>query len=293
MTEDLVSVRDRIANLPRLDPNLRGFGASSHRYYPCPVLLEAELAEFEQRAGFALPGGYRDFLRSVAGGGVGPGHGMTWLAAALAEQSGDDDLWALAVVPKVFASADRLSHFAVATAAASSSASDDDWPDFLPPKAVRKQTAPRRPEHINFILRVSRNTRGLLSAEGVQQLSRTFDLEQGIDAEPEISSIDWDSLRSAETQVELDKLWDLKGFDRAFHGTIPLCDYGHGISALLVARGRRAGAVWILDEENLLLEPFSETWLEMHSSNLPRPFRGASFLDWYLDWLSCAEQPGE
>ena len=287
METNLSSITNRLVKLRQRDRGHQLFGASSHRYYACPTLRSDELEEFERRAGLTLPSGYRDFLQTVAGGGVGPGYGLSWLTASLCEPTTNDEAWARAVAPRLFPTREGLEWFDD-TLPPEPARSDKDWPEFLPPN-LKPPKLSQRSERMRFILAVSKNTRDLLSAENVLQLSTPFAIEHGLDAEPEISSIAWDSLDSQQTIAELDRLWALKGFERAHHGTIPIASYGHGISALLVAHGTNAGDVWILDEENLLLQPFSQDWLDMHGVGATRDFRGPQFVDWYLDWLSCTE----
>jgi len=59
-----------------MDPDLRFFGASKHHYQLAPVIDEAQVQEFERRAGVILPEDYRRFVTRVGNGGAGPGEGL-------------------------------------------------------------------------------------------------------------------------------------------------------------------------------------------------------------------------
>ncbi len=69
-------VRQRLAELGAADPELRRFGAPSHRYQLKPPLTEEQVRAFEERHGIKLPEDYRDFLLQVANGGAGPCYGL-------------------------------------------------------------------------------------------------------------------------------------------------------------------------------------------------------------------------
>ncbi|HEY6033432.1 MAG TPA: hypothetical protein VIV58_04210 [Kofleriaceae bacterium] len=68
MSELLSTLRDTLAALAAADPQLRRFGAASHRYELAPVLSTAEAA--------ALPDELRAYATQIAGGGVGPYYGL-------------------------------------------------------------------------------------------------------------------------------------------------------------------------------------------------------------------------
>jgi SMI1 / KNR4 family (SUKH-1) len=70
------AVRARLAAARAADPELRRFGADTHRYALGPPLDEAAVAEFEARHGVVLPAAHRSFLTEVGDGGAGPYYGL-------------------------------------------------------------------------------------------------------------------------------------------------------------------------------------------------------------------------
>lgn len=74
MTERLQSIRPRLEELSRLDPDcLLGCGTD---YELEPPLSEAQVLAFEGEHGVVLPTDYRRFLLEVGSAGVGPGYGL-------------------------------------------------------------------------------------------------------------------------------------------------------------------------------------------------------------------------
>ena len=69
-------VRSGIAELAALDPSRTLFGAGSHDYRFAPVIDEATLASFEEKASVRLTDDYRDFITQIGNGGAGPSYGV-------------------------------------------------------------------------------------------------------------------------------------------------------------------------------------------------------------------------
>ena len=74
------SILEGVAYLARLDPNLRVFGATGHRYKLNAPAKAAALDEAEATHRFRLPSDYRYFMLEVADGGAGPNYGLKPLA---------------------------------------------------------------------------------------------------------------------------------------------------------------------------------------------------------------------
>ncbi|GIG70540.1 SMI1/KNR4 family protein [Phytomonospora endophytica] len=81
MGEVLTRVGAKLALLPDLHGRRRSHGEVGHRFQLLSPVPESEVADFEERHGVRLPEGYRRFLIEVAGGGTGPGYGLTTLTA--------------------------------------------------------------------------------------------------------------------------------------------------------------------------------------------------------------------
>lgn len=80
--------REILTELARLDPQLKAFGADTHRYTLGPPLDARELADFEDRQGITLPDDFRAFVTTIGNGGAGPGHGLLPLhLATFAEEN--------------------------------------------------------------------------------------------------------------------------------------------------------------------------------------------------------------
>ena len=62
------------------------FGASSHQYQVMPIVDVTAIHAFETRNNIQLPQTYRDYLQYFAGGGVGPGHGISGFQKRIAAQ---------------------------------------------------------------------------------------------------------------------------------------------------------------------------------------------------------------
>lgn len=73
---ELLSVRHRLADMAAKDPDLRRFGASTHKYQLNPPLAQAKVEAFERRWNITLPESYRSFIIDVGNGGAGPYYGL-------------------------------------------------------------------------------------------------------------------------------------------------------------------------------------------------------------------------
>ena len=82
MQERLQSIRARLQELLRLDPDFELFGADSHRYQLAPPLPEEEIRAFETLHGIQLPEDYRAFLLQIGSSGAGPFYGLKPLGDA-------------------------------------------------------------------------------------------------------------------------------------------------------------------------------------------------------------------
>ncbi len=63
-------------NLAAHDKNQSVFGAFMHHYKLNPALTEEKITELEKQYGFSMPNEYRQYLKIVGNGGVGPYYGM-------------------------------------------------------------------------------------------------------------------------------------------------------------------------------------------------------------------------
>jgi len=66
----------KLARMRELDPELRVFGASTHRYKLNEPTQEPALTRFEEDSGARIPEDYRDFLLRFGDGGAGPFYGL-------------------------------------------------------------------------------------------------------------------------------------------------------------------------------------------------------------------------
>lgn len=275
---------ERLARLAEHGSAARVFGADTHRYFLCSPLSGEALADFEARAGISLPTGYRRFVGEVASGGVGPGYGLRWLGAALLPAHDDPEQWAAVADSMIFDTAERQ---AWSDANLSREVPPPlSMPDFLPPSA--RSPSPMHSERVRFVLGLGREMRDVLRGDALTDLRTAFALQGPLNAEPHISEIDWGALDPDQTESELQRLWELVDFDRAYAGSLPLCSYGHGVIARLVVVGVGVGSVWIVDQENLLAAPFGPDSHDLHGPD-PRPPCGADFESWLSDWLTQVE----
>ncbi|MBS2027387.1 MAG: SMI1/KNR4 family protein [Deltaproteobacteria bacterium] len=72
----LQTIRQKLEQLGKLDPQKQRFGASKHQHQLNAVAKESALADFEKRHGVKLPTDYRQYLLEVADGGAGPFYGL-------------------------------------------------------------------------------------------------------------------------------------------------------------------------------------------------------------------------
>ncbi len=76
MKERLQSIRPRLEELARLDPDFNLFGSKAHQYQLAPPLGEATVREFETHWNIVLPEDYRAFVLEVGSRGAGPYYGL-------------------------------------------------------------------------------------------------------------------------------------------------------------------------------------------------------------------------
>lgn len=74
------SIFEGIAYLARLDPKMRVFGATRHRYKINEPAKSVSLIEIEAAYHFEMPSDYRLFMLTVSDGGAGPHYGLKPLA---------------------------------------------------------------------------------------------------------------------------------------------------------------------------------------------------------------------
>lgn len=89
-------VLEGVKELRRTDPELRIFGASSHRYRFNPRATEREVASCERRWSMKLPADYREFLLDVGNGGAGPFYGVFRLGEW--DGAGDGEPWEASII---------------------------------------------------------------------------------------------------------------------------------------------------------------------------------------------------
>ncbi len=99
MLERLQSIRPRLEELARLDPNFRLFGSRTHRYHLSPPLTPDEVAAFELFHGVFLPDDYRAFLLEVGSEGAGPYYGLSPLGNFEHAESASDEAHNFLVSP--------------------------------------------------------------------------------------------------------------------------------------------------------------------------------------------------
>ena len=69
-------IREGIAELGLLDPEVADYAARLHRYELAPPVEEAVVSQFEKQHDVELPSEYRTFLLTIGSGGAGPGYGL-------------------------------------------------------------------------------------------------------------------------------------------------------------------------------------------------------------------------
>lgn len=80
---DSERILDKLNRLREADQELNVFGADTHQYRLNAPLTEDDVLRFEREHGLSLPSDYRQFLRHVGNGGVGPYYGLYSLADAV------------------------------------------------------------------------------------------------------------------------------------------------------------------------------------------------------------------
>ena len=90
------AVLEGVKELRRSDPQLRIFGAISHRYHFNPRATEREVASCQRLWGMNLPADYREFLLDVGNGGAGPFYGVFRLGEW--DGAGDGEPWEASII---------------------------------------------------------------------------------------------------------------------------------------------------------------------------------------------------
>jgi hypothetical protein len=83
MNEQLERIKNKIAQLKKLDRNYALFGSVKHKYQLNPTLSIDKIREFELTHNIFLPNGYANFLTHIGNGGAGPFYGLEPLENAL------------------------------------------------------------------------------------------------------------------------------------------------------------------------------------------------------------------
>ena len=99
MDDTFTRIRDKLAELDRLDPNRTVFSSRTHQYRLNPCLSVEQVEDIERRIGLRLPDQYRRFILEVGDGGPGPGYGVFTLKQAL---QGEWDPASLAALSQPF-----------------------------------------------------------------------------------------------------------------------------------------------------------------------------------------------
>lgn len=73
---EATSLRQGVKHLSQLDPSLRIFGASGHKYGLTEPASPTTVLEIEQTYHIELPSDYRFFMLSISDGGAGPNYGI-------------------------------------------------------------------------------------------------------------------------------------------------------------------------------------------------------------------------
>jgi hypothetical protein len=278
---------ERLKAVAREDSDFQHFGASTHRYFRCSPLHEQVVNEFEDRACIDLPEDYRSFITSKISGGAGPGYGLSWIGAVLLPKAPTDDAEQAAASAALFANDEakkwRQTYL---------SAPPQDkvaLPDFLP-AAVREQYAQSTPmdHETEFITELSAPM--LHVRDNIDLLRQPFPFSAPVHASREVDQLELPKLSPDAAETVWEQLWAHHGLDGFYKGTLPLCSYGHGISASLVITGPRRGEVWVLHQESMILEPFSETAKKWDGGNVPIPSAPCTFSLWYEYWLADLEK---
>lgn len=81
----LDDIRQKLAELQRLDSRLQFWGARNHGYRLHAPLAEQELRRYEEQYGVRFPEPYASFLLELGNGGAGPGVGLYTLSESVSK----------------------------------------------------------------------------------------------------------------------------------------------------------------------------------------------------------------
>ncbi|MEJ2618796.1 MAG: SMI1/KNR4 family protein [Candidatus Thiodiazotropha sp.] len=289
-----LNIKNRLTYLNSHDTSENIFGSSSHHYFIFPKISEKNIGIIENKLSIRIPEEYKYYLTNISGGGVGPGYGLQWLESIIFE-SLDNDNFTKMTIDQYFSSKEAKK-WAQSTLQPQNQESYYDinrYPSELPQslkdkfELSHKNKLSQKP--INFYLKVFINnlSRYIRQVANNSDIDKPFPFTKPIDGYRNISrnsvTIDED-----EADREWLRLWKQYDLDRFRNGTIPICSYGHEVVAILVVNGDEYGNVWILDSENLILEPFGDNWAILHSSKHAHSNR-YNFIEWFLHWLDSSE----
>ncbi len=83
MEKQITRIREKLAQLKKLDTDCAVFGAEQHQYKLNPVLKPQKVVTFETKHGAKLPLEYIAFLTQLGNGGAGPFYGLEKLEKSL------------------------------------------------------------------------------------------------------------------------------------------------------------------------------------------------------------------
>ena len=76
MNNRIKEIKTKVEELITIRENLKLFGSDKHQFKLNDCKNEIELKEFESKNSVLLPHDYREFLKTIGNGGVGPNYGL-------------------------------------------------------------------------------------------------------------------------------------------------------------------------------------------------------------------------